>query len=646
MRFSALAVVLASAPARAEAPDLEVGPELIGKAARVEAPIAHVTIYSDRARVRRRAEVSVSGIEAIRLPDLPGAVLLDTVRVSAPGARILRVEVLPVQHELVSIAEVKALLDALDAANDDARRIQLRLEVERKDLELIGRIRPAARVEEKDRDGRPPPPITADPWIASIRFMSDRELEARRRIHALELELEKIREKQAAVTNEIGRQNLGGLTDQRLEAIVVLEGHGTTALELEYFIAGARWKPAYDLRFDGGRLTVATTALLQQATGEDWSDVALALSTAIPGQGIDLPELLTWTLGESRDFTPAARAARAPPAAARYAPPEPRVTKADEERALELALVLDRLDALAPSSVETRASGGRVAFDQDATKVTGEVMLKRSVPAAARPPAPPAEEALMEVTVAADRAPGSYRRGPSYTTKSLALFEPPPTEMTFADPFLPAVSGGGLDFVYDAPTRASIPSGPEDRRIPLASETFAAEIFHEATPSLDTTAYVRAKVRNTGDRPLLRGPTNIFVGGELVAQGEIETTGPGGEIAFALGADENIRLVRTVTPKTEREGFISKDDVTTYVTKIQIGNYGKRPVSIEVIDQIPKSSHEDVEVELVSATPRPKADPDADGVLRWRVDVPAQKTSSIELAYRIKRPADWQLQQQ
>jgi uncharacterized protein (TIGR02231 family) len=240
----------------------------------------------------------------------------------------------------------------------------------------------------------------------------------------------------------------------------------------------------------------------------------------------------------------------------------------------------------------------------------------------------------------------SGSRSTAYVRTPLALFEAQNQPIAFSDPYLPAVTAGGLDYIYEAPARATIPSLAEDKRVPLAAQSFAAQTFYEATPALDTTAFVRAKVKNGTGRPLLRGPTNIFVGGEFVGQGEIQTTGPGGEIGFALGADENIRLVRTVVPTTVREGVFSKDDVTTYAVTIQIGNYKKQPIAIEVVDQIPKSSHEDVEVELISTAPPPLKEADADGVLRWRLSIPANQTKTISLSYKIGRPADWQLYQQ
>src|SRR5262249_11161784 len=102
------------------------------------------------------------------------------------------------------------------------------------------------------------------------------------------------------------------------------------------------------------------------------------------------------------------------------------------------------------------------------------------------------------------------------TTLALALrdvTEPRPAP-TLGDPYLPAVSGGGLDYVYRAPVPASIPSAGKEIRIPLTAQTFRAAAFYEATPALAATAFLRARVRNDGTRPLLRGPVAIFGDGE------------------------------------------------------------------------------------------------------------------------------------
>jgi uncharacterized protein (TIGR02231 family) len=182
-------------------------------------------------------------------------------------------------------------------------------------------------------------------------------------------------------------------------------------------------------------------------------------------------------------------------------------------------------------------------------------------------------------------------------------------------------------------------------RVPLASQTFRTSAFYEATPALATTAFLRARVRNDGTRPLLRGPATIFGDGEFVGVGEIKTTGPSGDIEFPLGADQDIRLVRQIVPSSKTTGMIMKDDETVYDVQLQVGNYKKQAVTVEVIDQVPKSRNEEIEVKLLATDPAPSTAPDVDGVIRWRVTLQAGETRTLKLRYQIKRPKDWRLYQ-
>jgi uncharacterized protein (TIGR02231 family) len=228
---------------------------------------------------------------------------------------------------------------------------------------------------------------------------------------------------------------------------------------------------------------------------------------------------------------------------------------------------------------------------------------------------------------------------------ALADISAPARGPILSDPYLPAVSAGGLDYVYQAPTKATITSSGKQVRIPLASQTFQASTFHEATPALAPTAFLRARVRNDGKRPLLRGPVTIFGDGELVGVGEIQTTGPGGDIELPLGADQDVKLVRQVVPSTKTTGVIMKSDETTYDVQIQVANYKKQKITVEIADQIPRSSRDKVEVKLLGVQPAALGAPDVDGVIKWRVELGPGATQTLKLSYRISRPKDWQLYQ-
>src|SRR5204862_2821216 len=132
----------------------------------------------------------------------------------------------------------------------------------------------------------------------------------------------------------------------------------------------------YNLYFSSQRgvLTMETTAVVQQATGEAWPQAALAFSTAVPGRGIDLPELLTWTLGERSDFVPTLRARR-PPHVEPTLPMPPAPSAASDARAIKAELVRERL-ARAASAPDRHASAALAAASGAAAEAAAAALAR------------------------------------------------------------------------------------------------------------------------------------------------------------------------------------------------------------------------------------------------------------------------------
>src|SRR5258708_29469999 len=71
-------------------------------------------------------------------------------------------------------------------------------------------------------------------------------------------------------------------------------------MELSYHVAGACWRPLYDLALEGERLAVTYLAEITQQTGEDWPAVELVLSATRRGVHETLPELAPWYIGRAQ----------------------------------------------------------------------------------------------------------------------------------------------------------------------------------------------------------------------------------------------------------------------------------------------------------------------------------------------------------
>ncbi|MEW9307683.1 mucoidy inhibitor MuiA family protein [Labrys neptuniae] len=102
-------------------------------------------------------------------------------------------------------------------------------------------------------------------------------------------------------------------------------------IAVSYLIGNAGWSPLYDARLDSekGELELVRRAKITQATGEDWSDVALTISTARATTGAAPPKLASYVLNFQPDYDvlPADALARSR-AEESTAPPAPKASAA------------------------------------------------------------------------------------------------------------------------------------------------------------------------------------------------------------------------------------------------------------------------------------------------------------------------------
>jgi len=640
-------------------PPITVGPDSATKATVVDAPIARVTVFEDRARVTRRATVAIpAGASVWRLPDIPASADIGALRATVSGgARLLRLEASPIERDQFPLEPAMKLLDQIDTMEDAVRRIDVERELLFAKAKLLAELMPAAAVPEAQREGRPAGGMFADLWMKTTAWLSGERTAIRAKISALDATRRTQSQAIADKRAEVARLGVDGAGETVVETVVVLESPRATSatVDLEYFVPGARWRPAYALKFfaDAGKAELAAFGMVSQSTGEDWTNVELSLSTAIPSLGIEMPKLSTWTLGEAKEWRPTVyprTAAVLPPG---FPLPVPRPTALEEDREVDRALVLARIGASdGASNVSHDFSDQEISGGLERPKRQLYNARTRNAPGAPPPPPPPppmvsapapvAQMDRQSVTIASE----SVSKSEPAPTRALELFEAPPREPMPVDPSSPAALAGGLDFVYVVPTKVTIAANGEAYRAPLGSETHPVSAFYEATPALAPEAYLRATVTNRSPRPILGGPVGIFLGSTFSGDGELATTGAGGTLALPLGGDEDVRVSRKLITTSETSGVFSKTRKTTYRVILEVASFKTKPITVVLREPLPKTGKDDVKVELVSSKAKPAAKgPDADGIMRWDVDVAPGKVQTIELVYRVEGPADWRLYQ-
>lgn len=135
----------------------------------------------------------------------------------------------------------------------------------------------------------------AENWASLWERIGAGSREARQRMRESEREADELQKEIDTL-----KQKLNQLGQSRQEVVRITVPYltnepGTAELRLSYRVRGPSWTPLYEARLDTatGKLILNRSARVSQATGEDWEDVKLALSTSQPVHG-ERPELSPW----------------------------------------------------------------------------------------------------------------------------------------------------------------------------------------------------------------------------------------------------------------------------------------------------------------------------------------------------------------
>jgi uncharacterized protein (TIGR02231 family) len=333
-----------------------------------------------------------------------------------------------------------------------------------------------------------------------------------------------------------------------LSVAVTAAGAGEQTVTITQYVGGASWRPFYELnltRNDGDAMTLGRSVLVTQYTGEDWSDVALTLSSSRPAQQAAPSPL--WP--ELRWIEP-------------------------EYAEVELARKLDGVSADA-------------------------VMATEPEPVMTEAPAP--------------------------ITAGMAI--------------------EGDTVVYNYPEVVTVASGAEDLRLALDKLDFAPVVKAFAVPRIDRTAFVMASFTNASDEPLLPGEAMLFREGVLVGTTFLDVIAPGVETDVGFGAIETLRIKREMPKRAEGEtGVFTTSNERSESAVITVENTGSDAWPIRLLDQVPYSEQDDLEIEMTASLEPTETDVDGQrGILAWEFDLAAGGKQTITLEQTLSWPDGMEL---
>jgi uncharacterized protein (TIGR02231 family) len=264
----------------------------IAARSRIEA----VTVYRSSARVSRRATVELPvGPARVVFAGLPDPLDDDSLRVEGKGsarAKVLGVSVERVTGIEAAAADARAAEERLQQIQDEDRALEDQLKAAQARARLVESLR-STYAEERAKNLALREVSTRE-WRSVAVFVESETVEIAAETRRLEVARRDLARRLVRARAEVEKvQAKRGQTTKTVTVELEAERAGSVEVALSYAVASAGWQPVWDARLapEAGTMELTFLGSVWQRTGEDWSGVALSVSTAQPARGLYVPVL-------------------------------------------------------------------------------------------------------------------------------------------------------------------------------------------------------------------------------------------------------------------------------------------------------------------------------------------------------------------
>jgi hypothetical protein len=564
--------------------------------------ISNVIVYRGQALVMRMVMLELpAGGSQIVIQKLPDAIVSESIYAQAQsGATVSSVRYRERAVEEDTREEVKQL----DAEIEKVQTMQRHAEANRKliltHIKALGKlVNFTIDAENKDLSRGV---LQFEPLQKIIEFEENKHNEHNKEILKLDDEIHDL-QKQLELLQRKRRELRAGKSRTEREAVLFVNNPkaGKVVIELNYLVNQAGWLPQYNLRANPEQAIVSVeyNAVIHQASGEDWNDVTLSLSTAQPTTAASAPALEPMKVKVSA----------------------PVVTHGGE---MEKALREDEVQLGTPASQRYRDLTGQ--FQQ--LQRSRSEMARKGKAAQQELNVAAVSNQMMELT--ADKEAVRYIQT---AAKEFARTE-------------------GVSVTYALAGPITMPSRSDQQLVNIASFKAKADFLMLATPLLTDYVYLQADIVNDSNVIMLAGPVSMYRNDEFVGKGSTELVTIGEKFTTGFGVDSQIKILREF--KDKKIETLWGNRVESYDYRLAINNYKNTKVKLRLLERIPYTEDEKLEIINFKTDTALSTDPEylrtdrQKGILRWDLNLEPNttgpKATIVTYSYTMKYDNELQIQ--
>jgi TonB-dependent SusC/RagA subfamily outer membrane receptor len=567
----------------------------------VSSVLKSAMVYRNGAELTHSAKASLNqGNNELVIDNISNRIDINSLQIGSNGnVTILSVEFstnfLRPEHKL---PVVKKLEDSLETVNNELARVQVVLKTDHELLDLLK----ANKEIRGDQTG-----VSVVELTKMMDYYKTKTLELQNEISRYKekelKQLEMIAKINRQIKEEEQKNNktIGKLLLQLYSPLA-----GSYDFTISYVTPNAGWNPSYDLRVENINkpVSLAYKAKLVQSTGIDWQQVKLALSTSVPSQHNNAPDVKTWFLA--------------------YVNPVGYVSPYYSNRIAGVGApvaAMEEVKIMGYSSISRDKKQEEQA--EPVYVVNGTVMSKAEFSKID-------SKAIKNIEVLKDASAtavyGSRASGGAVvvTLKEMGDFV--------------SVKDNQLNVVFDIDLPYDVPSNGKEQNVNLKDYKIPAQYKYYSAPRLDKEAYLLGEIVDWEALNLLPGEANIIFEGTYIGKTSIDAGSVLDTLSLTLGRDKRVVVTRERLADFSSVKFLGTNKKQTFTFEITVRNNKKETVQMELRDQYPVSTNKDIEVELLQ---HDGASVNGEtGILTWKPQLAPGEIKKYRVSYSVKYPKD------
>jgi uncharacterized protein (TIGR02231 family) len=196
----------------------------------------------------------------------------------------------------------------------------------------------------------------------------------------------------------------------------------------------------------------------------------------------------------------------------------------------------------------------------------------------------------------------------------------------------------GTTVEFAVPSTFTIKADGKPAVLPIGSADLETSRRYYAAPAISKSTYVTGEIRNNAGFVFLPGEVKVYIDGNFMGKSAIDCVAQGEKFELYLGLEERIQVSRELDMKksSTRSAGDRKRLQVTFV--LEVKNYLKSPVNIEIRDQIPVSQDSAVKVKLIEIFPF--VETIDKGIITWPLSLQPEETKQLRFEFQMEYPVN------